>query len=609
MPILRFLSCRLPAVLALLLAAAAPARAEPQHAIAMQGAPALPPGYEHFPYADPNAPKGGRLVLAEAGGFDSLNPFLVKGLPAAMLQGLVFESLLKRSWDEPFTLYGLLAATVETPPDRSWVEFTLDPRAKFQDGSPVTVADVLFSFEILRAQGRPNHRSYYGKARAEQTGPRSVRFTFGPEGDREMPLIMGLMPILPEARYGAGRFTRADLDAPLGSGPYRVASVEPNRSITYVRNPDYWAKDLPASRGQDNFDMIRIDYYRDENASFEAFKAGLYDVRVEAEPARWAVGYDFPALARGEILRAEIPHGRPSGMLGFALNTRRPLFEDRRVREALDLAFDFDWVNRTFYYGAYRRITSYFDNSDLAAHGPPGPREAALLAPYAGTIPADILARGYVPPDGEGMASQRRRLRAAQGLLAEAGWQVRGGRLVHTESGRPFAFEILIDRPDNERLALTWARQLERLGMNVSVRSVDSSQYEARRQSFDFDAIVNFWGNSLSPGNEQYYYWSQAAADTPGSRNYPGVRDPGVDAMIAALTQATTREDFVAAARALDRLLLGGRYVVPLFYAPYDRLAWRDHLRQPARPSLYGYRIETWWAEPQGHAKLTPRPQ
>lgn len=592
-------------VLALLLVSAAcpavfagSADSKPQPAIAMHGAPLYPPGFDHFAYADPNAPKGGSLTLAQPGTFDSLNPFILKGVPAAMESDLVFESLMARSLDEPFTLYGLIAETVEVPPDRSWVEFALRPEARFQDGTPITVDDVVFSFEVLRDQGRPNHRLYYRRvARAERTGPRRVRFVFQAGSDWEMPLIMGLMPILPKARYGGGRFERASLDPPMGSGPYRVASASPGRSIVYGRVRDYWGRYLPVNRGLHNFDRIRIDYYRDDDASFEAFKAGLYDLRVESDPARWVRGYDFPDMRHGLVLRKALPHGRPSGLFGFVLNTRRPLFHDIRVRQALDLAFDFEWVNRSLLFGAYRRIASSFDNSELAAHGPPTPAEARLLAPWRDRIPDAIWRYGYRPPVA---ADERNRtnLERAQALLKAAGYEVRDGRLVHARSGRPFAFEILLANPNHERLALVYARMLTRLGIQASVRTVDPTQYEARREQFDFDVIVHAWGNSLSPGNEQAFYWGSAAADDPGSRNYPGVRDPAIDTMIATLIQARTREDLVAAARALDRLLMAGRYVVPLYYSPEDWLAWRSSLRMPDRLPRYGYSVETWWRAP-----------
>lgn len=582
----------------LILCAACPAvsaDAKPQPAIAMHGAPLYSPGFRHFAYADPDAPKGGSLTLAQPGTFDSLNPFIVKGMPAAMESDLAFESLMARSQDEPFTLYGLIAETVEVPPDRSWVEFALRPEARFQDGTTITVEDVVFSFKTLRDHGRPNHRLYYRKvARVERPGPRRVRFVFQAGSDWEMPLIMGLMPVLPEARYDGGRFERATLDPPLGSGPYRVASVSPGRSIVYKRVPGYWGRDLPVNRGLYNFDTIRIDYYRDDDSSFEAFKAGLYDLRVESDPARWARGYDFPDARRGLVIRKALPHGRPSGLFGFVLNTRRPLFRNIRVREALDLAFDFEWVNRSLFFGAYRRISSSFDNSELAAHGPPTPAEARLLAPWQSRIPDAIWRQGYVPPVAQDERN-RRNLERAQALLKAAGYEIRGGRLVDARSGRPFAFEILLANPNYERLALVYARMLKRLGIQVSVRTVDPTQYEARREQFDFDVIVNTWGNSLSPGNEQAFYWGSAAADEPGSRNYPGVRDPALDAMIAALIQARTRADLVAAARALDRLLMAGRYVVPLYFAPEDWLAWRNQLRMPDRLSRYGYSVETWW--------------
>lgn len=589
------LSRRAVMLAALAAALPVPARAAAERAIAMHGDPLYAPGFDHFGYADPDAPKGGRLTLGQPGTFDSLNPFIVKGVSAAMVQGLVFESLMARCWDEPFTLYGLLAETVETPRDRSWVEFGIDPRARFQDGSSVTADDVVFSFKTLRDHGRPNHRLYYRKvARIARPGPGRVRFVFKQPSDWEMPLIMALMPVLPRARYDRGRFDVTSLEPPLGSGPYRLTEIQPARGVTYRRNPDYWGKDLPVNRGFDNFDTIRIDYYRDDDSSFEAFKAGLYDLRIETDPTRWMRGYGFPDFRAGKVRRAAMPNGRPSGLFGFALNTRRPMFRDIRVRQALGLALDFEWINRNLYFGAYRRITSSFDNSELAAHGPPGPREAKLLAPWRARIPDEIWAHGYRPPVATG-DNNRGNLIRAQKLLEQAGYAVREGRLVEAESARPFAFQVLLSDPGLERLALAWGQMLKPLGVGLTVRTVDATQYEARRADYDFDVILYDWGNSLSPGNEQAFYWSSAAADTPGTRNYPGIRDDAIDAMIEKLVAARTRPDLVAAARALDRLLMAGHYVIPLYYSPADWIAWRSRLRHPARNSHYGFIVDTWW--------------
>lgn len=566
------------------------------HAIAMHGEPALPAGFAHLPYADPAALKGGRLAVAAFGSFDSLNPFVIKGVPARGIRGYVFESLLTRNEDEPFTLYGLLAERVETPPDRSWVAFTIDPDARFQTGEPVTVEDVLFSLDLLRRQGRPNHRFYYSKVTAtERLGERTVKLVFDGSGDRELPLILGLMPVLPRSVYGTRDFAQGTLEPPVGSGPYRVAEAEPGRHVTYRRDPDWWGRDRPVNRGRFNFDEIRYDYFRDANVAFEAFKAGLLDARVETSPARWAAGYDFPAMADGRVVRAEIAHGRPSGMFGFVLNARQPVLADRGVRAALVDSFDFEWANRVLFHGAYRRTTGYFDNSPLAATGPASPAERALLAPFLDRLPADILEAPPVPLSGDGTGQDRAQLRAVFDRLAAAGWRIRDGRMTETATGRPLAFEILLVQPEQERFALHWARTLKRLGIEASVRTVDSAQYQGRLESFDFDVIVNLWANSLSPGNEQSFYWSREAAAQPGSRNYPGVAEPAVDAAIAALVESRTREELVTAARTLDRLLRAGRHVVPLWYEPVDRVAWWTRLGRPARSPATGVDFDSWW--------------
>ncbi len=580
--------------LLLLLLSAAPALAA--HAIAMHGEPALPAGFAHLPYVDPAAPKGGRFTAAAFGSYDSLNPFIIKGVPARGVRQYVFESLLTRNEDEPFTLYGLLASDVEVPPDRSWVAFTLDPAARFQNGEPVTVDDVLFSLDILRRQGRANHRAYYSKVTAtERLGPRTVKLVFDGSGDRELPLILGLMPILPRSVYGARAFDQGTLELPVGSGPYRVERADPGRQVVYRRDPDWWGRDRPINRGRYNFDEIRFDYFREANVAFEAFKAGLVDVRVETSPARWATGYDFPALADGRVARAEIAHGRPSGMFGFVLNARRPALADPAVRAALVDSLDFEWVNRVLFHSTYRRIGSYFDNSPLAATGPASPAERALLAPFLDRLPPAILDAPPPARSGDGSGQDRSQLRTVFERLEAAGWRVQDGRLTQAATGTPLAFEILLIQPEHERIALHWARSLKRLGIEASVRTVDSAQYQGRLENFDFDVIVNLWANSLSPGNEQSFYWSREAAASEGSRNYPGVDEPAVDAVIAALVESRSRDELVTAARALDRLLLAGHHVVPLWYEPVDRVAWWTRLGQPARTPVTGVEFDSWW--------------
>jgi ABC-type oligopeptide transport system substrate-binding subunit len=575
------------------------APAKPVHAIAMHGEPKYAAGFDHFDYVYPDAPKGGVLRIAPVGTFDSLNPYGLAGIAAAGVSAHVFESLLTRSVDEPFTLYGLLAERIEIPEDRSWVIFHLNPKARFQGGAPVTVDDVIFSWELLKEKGLANQRGFYRKVEAvEPVGPNAVRMRFARPVDREMPLIMGLMVVLPRAIYQNLDFERLGMTPPVGSGPYRLTSVDPGRSVGFTKDPDYWGRDLPVRRGRDNFAAIHYDYYRDANAAFEAFKTGAVSLRFEPDPARWAEGYDFPAMRDGEVTRDEIAHGRPSGMYGIALNTRRAPFRSRAVREAMILAFDFEWMNRTLFHGAYRRTASYFDNSEMAAKGPADLAERALLGGNLESIPQSDLTEGYRPPTSPGSGRNRGNLRRAQALLGAAGFRVEGGVLIDPDTNKPMVLELLLNNPREERLALAYAKALATLGISLKPRTVDAAQYQRRLLDFDFDMIIHRWSMSLSPGNEQEHYWSTAAASRPGSRNYPGVRSPAIDAMIARITAARDKGRFITAVTALDRLLLAGRYVVPLFHLPSDRVAWRVGLRRPAKTPLYGVSFDTWWWEP-----------
>jgi microcin C transport system substrate-binding protein len=568
----------------------------------MHGEPRYAADFSHFDYADPAAPQGGVFRNAATGTFDTLNPFIVRGR-AALGLGYVTESLMQRSWDEPFSLYGLIAESITVPDDRSWVEFTVRPQARWHDGVPITPADVLFSWRTLRDHGRPNHRSYYRKvAHAEQTAERTVRFTFAaPEDheipdDREMPLIMGLMPILPEHAWRGRDFDRTTLEPPLGSGPYRVARFEPGRTIAYERVPDYWGRDLPVNRGQYNFGEIRYDYYRDDGVALEAFKAGAYDFRRETDPTKWATGYDFPAARDGSVKLERLPHGRPEPMRAMIFNTRRPQFADRTVRDALSYALDFEWMNRTLFHGAYRRTASYYPNSELAASGPPGSAELAVLEPLRDNLPPEVFGPAYVPPatDGSGPSGLRANLRKAQEMLASAGWTVRDGHLRNAQ-GTTFEFEILLVSSSDEKVALEFARALQRLGVTAKVRTVDSAQYQARLESFDFDMTLNRWTSTLSPGNEQLYYWGSAAADWQGSRNYAGIRSPAVDALAESLAAAVDRDDLIARVRALDRALTWGHYVVPLYHLTADHVAYWSRLKRPAVTPVYGMVIDAWW--------------
>ncbi len=603
LPLLRALSPATLAILAVLgaLAGATPASAEAAHAIAMHGKPLLADDFIAAPYVNPDAPKGGRLVQGVLGTFDSLNPLIVKGLAVQAVRGYVIESLMARGYDEPFTLYGLLARTVETDDARSYVTFSLNPAAHFSDGVPVTADDVIFSWQLLRDHGRPNHRAYYSKVvRAEAIDRLTVRFDLGSGTDRELPLILGLMPVLPKHAIDVATFEETTTAKPIGSGPYVVADVDLGRSVTFKYDPNYWGRGLSVNRGLWNFAELRFDYYRDANAYFEAFKAGLYDVRSELDPSRWQTGYDFPAVRDGRIVKDSFASGLPKLASNFVFNTRRPLFADRRVREAITLLFDAEWVNRNFFFDLYRRSASFFDDSELSAYRRPADdRERELLKPFAGAVRPDVLDGTWSPPVSDGSGRDRRHLRQALALLTAAGYELSGSKLRERATGKPFAFEILAANRDEERLALAFANNLARAGIEARVRLLDAVQYDQRRLTFDFDMIEYRWEQSLSPGNEQSIYWGSAAADEEGSRNYMGVRSAAVDAMIAALLRARERTDFVAAVRALDRLLISGCYVVPLFYLPQQWVARWTYIAHPARTSLSGYLPETWWREPK----------
>jgi peptide/nickel transport system substrate-binding protein len=576
-----------------------PARAaDARYALAMHGRPSWPAGFTHPAYARPDAPKGGRLVQGVLGTFDSLNPFIVKGLPAQNLRSYVYESLLARGYDEPFTLYALLAKTVETDAERSYVTFTIDPAARFSDGRPVTPDDVIFSWEILRDRGRPNYRTYYIKAnKAEAIGADTVRFDLAGADDRELPLILGLMPILPKHAIDPASFEETSLAPPVGSGPYIVSGVAPGDNVVFTRNKDYWGRDLPIYRGMWNFDEIRFDYYRDANTQFEAFKKGLCDARTETDPTRWETAYDFPAVREGHVVKEQFPYGLPKGMAGMVFNTRRPMFADVRVREALLHLFDFEWINHNLFFDQYRRTASYFVDCDLSAHGrAAGPDERALLKPFLNEVRADILEGRWSPPVSDGSGRDRKNLRRALALFSAAGFKVEGTRL-RAANGEPLAIEYLATSRDQERLALAFAHSVQRAGIDMQVRLVDAAQYERRRVTFDFDMIEYRWEQSLSPGNEQYFYWGSAAATQQGSRNYMGVKSKAVDAMIAAMLSARERPDFAAATRALDRLLLSGFYVIPLFHLPRQWVARWKRIAHPQQTSLFGFLPETWWAE------------
>jgi peptide/nickel transport system substrate-binding protein len=572
----------------------------------MYGDPALPPDFEALPYVDPGAPAGGRIVFGEPGSFDSLNAHVLKGNAPYGVRAYVFESLMGRSWDEPFTLYGLLAESVETPPDRSWVEFTLREDATFSDGSPVTVEDVLWSFETLGTEGHPRYQTAWTKvASAEATGERTVRFTFSEE-DRELPLILGLRPVLQKAQWEGRDFSESGFDpVPIGSGPYVIGDFEPGRYIELDRDPDWWGADLPFNRGQHNIGTIRYDYFGDGDVVFEAFKAGDIDSYREGNAAAWKTRYDFPAVARGDIVKSVIPHGRPSGIEGLVMNTRRPAFADWRVREAMIRAFNFEFINQVLNGGEMPRITSYFSNSELGmTDGPATGRVADLLAPFADTLPPGTL-EGYELPVSDGSERNRAGISGALDLLAEAGWTVQDG-VMRDAGGRPLTFEILLSQgaTETQQIVDIFVSALRRLGIAPRVTTVDSAQYNERTQEFDFDMAWHVRALSLSPGNEQRLYWGSAAADQPGSRNWMGVKSEAIDAMIEAMLRAESREGFVAAVRALDRVLTAGRYVIPIWYEPEAYIAHDAALSYPDTIPLYGdwigFQPDIWWVEEGG---------
>lgn len=575
----------------------------------MYGKPALPPDFAALPYANPDAPKGGRMVFGEVGGFDSLNPYILKGRAPWGIRTHVFESLMGRNWDEPFALYGLLAESVETGESREWVEFVLRDEARFSDGTPVTVEDVLWSMETVAEEGNPRYRTAWMKvASAEQTGPRSVRFTFN-EPDNELPLLMGLRPILKKADWEGVDFAESSLRVPVGSGPYVIGAFEPDRFISFERNPDYWGNDLNFNQGQNNFDTIRYDYFVDAGVRFQAFRAGELSVYREGSPALWQSEYDFPAVRSGEMLKAEIPHERPSGMSGFVFNTRREIFQDWRVRDALIHAFNYEFINASLNGDILPRRTSFFSNSELGMRdGPAEGRVRELLEPFADELVPDAF-EAYELPSSDGQPRNRRNMRRATQLLEEAGWTVQDG-VLRNEAGEPFSFEMLLTTGSNESanisyeaLANVYGDALRRLGIDMRITQVDSAQFNERITEYDYDMVSRSWNLSLSPGNEQTLYWGREGVTSPGTRNYMGVDSAAIEAMIDHMLQTRDREEFVAAIRAMDRVLTTGRYVIPFWFNDKSYVAHDADLTYPETLPVYGDWIgwmpEVWWEIPE----------
>ncbi|WP_454016679.1 extracellular solute-binding protein [Azospirillum sp. Marseille-Q6669] len=580
-------------------AVAGPAGAQPQHGMArhgmaLYGEPKYGPDFRHFDYVNPDAPKGGKVTLQAIGSFDTLNPFTLRGVPAAGA-ALIYDTLMTGSADEPFTEYGLLAESVEMPEDRSSITFNLRSGARWHDGKPVTADDVVFSFTIL-TESHPFYRSYYGAVdKVESEGERRVRFTFKPGDNRELPMIVGQLPVLPKHYWEGKDFQSTTLDPPLGSGPYRIASFDPGRGITYERVADYWGRDLPVNVGRNNFGSMAYEYYRDASVALQAFRGGLYDFRQENVAKTWATGYDFDAVRDGKVVKEEIANEVPAGMQGFVFNTRRPVFANPKVRQAIAYAFDFEWTNQTLFYGAYKRTESYFENSPLQSRDLPQGRELAILEPLRGKIPAEVFEKTYHPPSTEGQNGLRRNLLEAKRLLDEAGTDVRNGVRVDVATGKPLDFEILLDSPTFERVTLPFIENLKRLGIRAGIRTVDTTQYENRTRDFDFDMVVHVWPQSLSPGNEQTGYWGSAFADRPGSQNMAGVRSEAVDHLIGEIVRANSQEDLKAAVSALDRVLLWSHYVVPHWYSGVYRVAYWNRLKRPDTVPPYSISFDAWW--------------
>jgi len=577
------------------------------HGIAMHGAPKYKADFKHFDYVNPEAPKGGEIKYAAIGGFDTLNPFVVKGRAAAGI-GAIYDSLMVGSADEPFSQYGLIAETIETPADRSWVAFTLRPQARWHDGKPITPEDVIFTFDILREKGRPFYRLYYGNVdQVTKTGERTVKFSFKPGENRELPLILGQLPVLPKHYWEGRDFEKTTLEPPLGSGAYKIDQIDPNRSISYRLVADYWAKDLPVNVGRENFAVVRYDYYRDSSVALEAFKAGAFDFRLENSAKNWATAYDLPVVKAGVLKKEALPNQRTQGMQGFVFNTRRPIFADPKVREALAYGFDFEWSNKTLFYDQYTRTRSYFQNSELEAKGLPSAAELQILEPLRGQIPEEVFTKEYNPPKTDGSGNIRDNLRTALTLLKQAGWSVKDGKLTNEKTGQKMAFEILLVSPDFERIALPFTKNLERLGVEATVRTVDTAQFQKRTDEFDYDMIVDIWGQSESPGNEQRDFWGSAAADQPGSRNSPGIKSKAIDHLIELLIAAPDREALVARTHALDRVLQWGHWLIPNFHTSVDRVAYWDKFSRPAVTPKQGVQVDAWWVDPAKEASLAQR--
>ena len=574
------------------------------HALAMTGKPKYAEDFKHLDYVNPNAPRGGDIKLDTIGTFDSLNPFIIRGVPAAGI-GSIYDTLTDRSLDEPFTQYGLVAAKIELPEDRSWVIYHLNSKAKFHDGQPVTAADVVFSFNLLINQGDPMYSKYYASIeKVEALDNLRVKFYLGDTSNPELAIIIGQLPVLPKHYWSSRDFTKPGLEIPVGSGPYRILELKPGRSITYIRDDTYWGKDLPINKGRYNFDKMTYDYYRDPTVSLHAFKAGEYDFRQENISRAWATAYNGPPFENGFIIKEEIDNDVNQGMQCFVYNTRRELFKDIKVRQALAYAFDFEWTNKTLFFGQYTRSKSFFSNSELASSGLPGAGEIKILETYRRQLPAEVFEKAYQPPETDGSGYIRNNVRTALGLLKQAGWEIKGKKLVNIKTGDPFILELLLVDPAFERVALPFKKNLSRLGIEMNIRAVDTAQFINRRRDFDFDMIVARLPQSQSPGNEQREYWGSSAADIPGTRNFAGIKNPVIDGIIQQLISAPDRDQLVSATRALDRVLLWGHYVIPQWHIAIYRVAYWNKFSRPKIVPRYSLGFDTWWVDPAKNAKL-----
>ncbi len=587
----------------------AQAVAAPQHALTLYDEPPkYPANFKHVDYVNPDAPKGGTFREAAMGSFDSLNPFISKGVPADNIT-LVYDTLAQQGLDEPITEYGLIAGKIEKAPDNSWVRFYLRPEARFHDGHPVHAEDVVFTFETLITQGSPIYRTYYADvAEVIAEDPLRVLFKFKHTSNRELPLILGQLPVLPKHWWAGRDFAKSSLEIPLGSGPYKVAEVKPGRSIRYERVKDYWGKDLPVNKGLYNFDYRVSDYYRDSTVALEALKAGQFDYWQEMTAKNWANAYNVPAVAEGRLIKEELPNGNPTGMQGFVFNIRKPMFQDVRVRKAISLLMDFEWTNKQLFNGAYPRTRSYFENSDMAATGLPSPAELAILEPLRGRIPDEAFTQAFAPAKTDASGMIRTQQREAYQLLQEAGWRIVDDKMVDT-TGKPVSIEFMLAQTDFERILLPFKRNLADLGIELVIRRVDVSQYVNRVRSRDFDMMVGSFPQSSSPGNEQREFWQSSSADKPGSRNYIGLKDPAIDELVEQLINADSRNSLVAHAKALDRVLQFGYYVIPNWHIKTYRVAYWNHLGHPKVPPRYDVGIATWWIKPDQAPAVTPQPQ